>query len=154
MYSIPSPSPSVENSNYWGESLLEIIRQNFAVFKCLLTMPCNVLPLHLKQTFPPIIWIFTEGKADGIKSRLPYFRVWFPRKLFFFEFNLKYVLWPFVTVHTGTETIQEWKLFAEIRYLLKNFYFNIEFWWIQKWIKIFIRLQKDFVPHCEHIAQF
>ena len=31
-------------------------------------MPSNVLPLSLKQTFPPIIWIFTEG--DGIKSRL------------------------------------------------------------------------------------
>ena len=38
------------------------------VFKRLLTMPSNVLPLHLKQTFPPIIWIFTEG--DGIESRL------------------------------------------------------------------------------------
>ena len=35
-------------------------------------MPSNVLPLHLKQTFPPIIWIFTEGEGDeGIKSRLP-----------------------------------------------------------------------------------
>ena len=40
------------------------------VYKSLLTMPSNVLPLHLKQTFPPIIWIFTEG--DGIKSRLPF----------------------------------------------------------------------------------
>ena len=30
----------------------------------------NVLPLRLKQTFPPKIWIFTEG--DGIKSRLPF----------------------------------------------------------------------------------
>ena len=30
----------------------------------------NVLPLHLKQTFPPTIWIFTEG--DGIKSSLPF----------------------------------------------------------------------------------
>ena len=40
------------------------------VFKSLLTTPSNVLPLHLKQTFPPIIWIFTEG--DGIKSRLPF----------------------------------------------------------------------------------
>ena len=39
------------------------------VFKSLLTTPSNVLPLHLKQTFPPIIWIFTEG--DRIKSRLP-----------------------------------------------------------------------------------
>ena len=42
------------------------------VFKSLLTTPSNVLPLHLKQTFPPIIWIFTEGEGDGIKSRLPF----------------------------------------------------------------------------------
>ena len=42
------------------------------VFKSLLTMPSNVLLLHLKQTFPPIIWIFTEGKGDGIISRLPF----------------------------------------------------------------------------------
>ena len=40
------------------------------VFKSLLTRPCNVLPLHLKQTFPFMIWIFTEGEGDGIKSRL------------------------------------------------------------------------------------
>ena len=30
----------------------------------------NVLPLHLKQTFLTIIWIFTEVEEDGIKSRL------------------------------------------------------------------------------------
>ena len=24
------------------------------------------------QTFPPIIWIFTEGEGDGIESRLPF----------------------------------------------------------------------------------
>ena len=41
-------------------------------FKSLLTTPSNVLPLHLKQTFPPMIWIFTEGESDGIESRLPY----------------------------------------------------------------------------------
>ena len=34
-------------------------------------MPSNVLPLHLMQTFPPIIWIFTEGLGGGIESRLP-----------------------------------------------------------------------------------
>ena len=33
-------------------------------------MPSNVLPLPLKQIFPPKIWIFTEG--DGIESRLPF----------------------------------------------------------------------------------
>ena len=37
-----------------------------------MTTPSNVLPLHLKQTFLPIIWIFTEGKGDGIKFRLPF----------------------------------------------------------------------------------
>ena len=34
--------------------------------KSLLTTPSNVLPLHRKQTFPPIIWIFTEGEGDGM----------------------------------------------------------------------------------------
>ena len=32
----------------------------------------GILPLHLKQTFPPVIWIFTEGGGDGIESRLPF----------------------------------------------------------------------------------
>ena len=35
----------------------------------MLTSPSNVLPLHLKQTFLPIIWIFTESEGNGIKSR-------------------------------------------------------------------------------------
>ena len=42
------------------------------VFKSLLTMPSNFLPLHLNQTFLPIIWIFAEGEGDGIQSRLPF----------------------------------------------------------------------------------
>ena len=41
-------------------------------FKSLLIMPSNVFPLHLMQTFPLIIWIFTEGEGDGIESRLPF----------------------------------------------------------------------------------
>ena len=32
--------------------------------------------VHLKQTFPPIFFIFTEGEGDEIESRLPF-------KLFF-----------------------------------------------------------------------
>ena len=43
-------------------------------------MPSNVLPLNLKQTFPPIIWIFNEGEGDGIESNLP-FKI-FPTLLF------------------------------------------------------------------------
>ena len=42
-------------------------------------MPSNVLPLHLKQTFVPIIWIFTEGMGSNpgylIKSFLIYLAV-------------------------------------------------------------------------------
>ena len=45
---------------------------NFFVFKSLLTMPSNVLPLRLKQTSPPIILIFIEGEGDGIESKLPF----------------------------------------------------------------------------------
>ena len=37
-------------------------------------MPSNVLPFRLKQTFPLMIWIFTEG--DEIESRLP-FKIFF-----------------------------------------------------------------------------
>ena len=47
-----------ENSNYWQESLLDVIRQSIAG--------------DVEQTFPPIIWIFTEGEGDGIESRLPF----------------------------------------------------------------------------------
>ena len=39
-------------------------------------MPSNVLPLRLKQTFQPIVWIFTEGESDEIESRLP-FKIFF-----------------------------------------------------------------------------
>ena len=42
------------------------------LFKSLLTTPSNVLPLHHKQTIPPIILIFTESEGDGIKTRLPF----------------------------------------------------------------------------------
>ena len=35
-------------------------------------MPSNVLPYYLKQTFPPLIWIFIEGEGDGIESIQPF----------------------------------------------------------------------------------
>ena len=38
--------------------MLGIVNKLFT-FKSLLTTPSNVLPLHLKQTFPPIIWEFS-----------------------------------------------------------------------------------------------
>ena len=51
------------------------------VFKILWTAPSNVLLLHLKQTFPPIVWIFTDGEGDGIESRLS------SHFFFYFELN-------------------------------------------------------------------
>ena len=54
-----------------GKTLLVIVNNHLKT-KSLLTSPRNVLPLHLKQTFPPIIWIFTEGEGHGIESRLPF----------------------------------------------------------------------------------
>ena len=59
---IPSPSPSVKIQimggkvcfKFLGKTLLGFVNKLF-VFKSLLTTLSNVLPLHLKQTFPPII---------------------------------------------------------------------------------------------------
>ena len=48
----------------------EVVAPGVYVIKIQIQAVCNVLTLHLKQTFPPIIWIFTEGGVDGITSRL------------------------------------------------------------------------------------
>ena len=64
-----------ENSNYWRESLLEVKGKTLLgdvnklfVPKSLMTTSSNVLPLHLEQTFPSVILIFTEGEVDGIQA--------------------------------------------------------------------------------------
>ena len=57
MKGVKAKDCSVLSTNFWLQNLF-------------LTMASNVLPLRLKQTFPPIIWIFTEG--DKIESRLPF----------------------------------------------------------------------------------
>jgi hypothetical protein len=51
--------------------LLGVVNKLF-VFISLLKTPSSVLPSHIKQTFPPIIWIFNEALGDGIQSRLPF----------------------------------------------------------------------------------
>ena len=53
-----------------GRTFLGVANKLFD-FKSLLTRPSNVLPQHVKQTFPPIVGIFTEDEGDEIKSRLP-----------------------------------------------------------------------------------
>ena len=75
--SIPLPSPSVKIQimgekvclRCKGKTLLGFVNK-LLKRKSLLTSPSNVLPYCLKQTFLPIISIFTEGKGDGIKSML------------------------------------------------------------------------------------
>ena len=56
------PSPSVKIQIIGGKvclrckdkTLLGVVNKLLKT-KCLLTTPSNVLPLHLKQTFPPIV---------------------------------------------------------------------------------------------------
>ena len=75
--SIPSPSPLVKiqiiGRKIWlmckGKTLLGVVNILLET-KRLLTTPGNVLLLHLKQTFLPIIWIFTEIEGDEMESRL------------------------------------------------------------------------------------
>ena len=74
--SIPSPSPSVKIQIMGGkiclrgkgETLLGAVNKLLKT-KSLLITPKNVLLLHLKQTFTPIILIFTDGEGDGIDNR-------------------------------------------------------------------------------------
>ena len=78
-------------------------------FKSLLTTPTNVLPLHLKQTFPPIIWIFNEGEGDGIKFRLPFkifstlSKVWFEKNWLVIQIDFWQVFSKLRQVHSCLE---------------------------------------------------
>ena len=76
---IPSPSPSVKIQimggkvclRCKGKTLLGVVNKLLKT-KSLFTKPSNVLPLHLKQTFPFIIWVFVEVEGDVSKSRIPF----------------------------------------------------------------------------------
>ena len=64
-----------ENSNYGrerckGKMMVDVVSK-FEYKKFVVSS--NVLLLRLKQTFPPIFWIFTEG--DEIESRLCTFKI-------------------------------------------------------------------------------
>ena len=67
---IPLPLPSVKIQIIGGKVYLQNIagwyQQTFCFQKF---VPGNVLPLHLNQTFPPVIW---KGESEWIKSRLPF----------------------------------------------------------------------------------
>ena len=93
---------------------------NFFVFKILLTTPSSVLPLHIKQTFPPIIWIFTEGEGDGIKSRLP-FKIFSTLKIILYVTNWRMIFG--IQVH-----VLHWRNFywnSSINHI-KRFFFDLK----------------------------
>ena len=52
-----------------GKTLVGVVK-TFLRTKSLLTSLSNVLPDYLKQIFPPMIWIFTQGEEDEIVSNL------------------------------------------------------------------------------------
>ena len=77
--SIPSPSPSVQIQIRGGKVCLRRkgktllgIETNFLYSKVCWQRPAMFCLYTLKQTFPPLIWIFTEGEGDGIESRIPF----------------------------------------------------------------------------------
>ena len=80
------------------------------VFNSIVTMPSNVLPFHLKQTFPPLIWIFTEDEGDEIESRLPF-------KIFSTLTHTVFFKW-------ATKA----KLFQVSIFLINQFHFLKSFW--------------------------
>ena len=87
------------------------------VFKSLLTIPSNVWPLQLKQTFPPIIWIFIEGEGDGIESRL-YFKIFSTLRIYLLDATIFFSLCPtFWTKWKETHTKIE---FPRNNFLSKN----------------------------------
>ena len=52
-----------------GKTLLGVVNKLLRT-KSFLTLPINVLPYHLKQSFLPKIWIFNQDEEDEIKSKL------------------------------------------------------------------------------------
>ena len=73
------------------------------VFLSLLTTSSNFWPLHLKQTFLPIIWIFNEGEDDGTESRLPFEIFEKNADSFFLMWVLKF--WKYFNTSTKTRTL-------------------------------------------------
>ena len=69
--SISSPSRSHKHLCFFRQNIAGHC-QHTVCPKSLLTAPSNVLPLHPKPIFPPIIWSFTEDGGDSIEFRLPF----------------------------------------------------------------------------------
>ena len=100
------------------------------VSKSLLTRHSNVLPLYLKQTFPPIIWIFTEGEGDGIESRLPF-------KFFYTLWNFPFRWYTWLYSLEGASGFQSNYFHLVIIYISK--------YWILNGLNISWHIQSNFL---------
>ena len=78
MWVLGFPNHECQKSCCLGPTIFEIPYMTFCL--SFLTMSSNVLPLNLKQTFPPIIWIFTEGEGDGMESGQSFKKFYFTAK--------------------------------------------------------------------------
>ena len=79
------------------------------------------LPLYLEQIFPPVIWIFTEGEGDGIKSRLP-FKIFSTLTKWF---NYSWIMFFFRQVHNDYKNGRQ-NRFDQIK---KIFYYKSNLIW-------------------------
>ena len=106
-------------------------------------MPSNVLPLHLKQTFPPIIWIFTEGEVGGMESRLPFKIFSTLDNLFiyrsFWHKNLHFFIWWITTFVVLPKLLTKWQVpsatflwyvFKSIYHVLSTYLSFRKYYWI------------------------
>ena len=75
---IPSPSPSVKIQimggkvclRCKGETLLGKVNKILKAKFVDITQQC--FAYYLQQTFPPMIWIFTQGEEDEIETKLSF----------------------------------------------------------------------------------
>ena len=86
----------------WGNKAKHcwVMSTNFFFSKSLLTMPSNGLSLHLKETFPPIILIFTEGYL--LKSFI----------LYKFQFSKNFEQWE--------QVLQAWLAYLSFFFVKNN----------------------------------
>ena len=91
--SIPSPSVKIHimgRKGVMAKHCWNVVNKLLNTKSLLTIIPSNVLSLCLKRTFPPIIWIFTEGESDMIESRL-LFKIFFTLLVRYVANNSKFL---------------------------------------------------------------
>ena len=106
----------------------------FFILKSLLTTFSNVLPVHLKQTFLPIIWIFTQGEEHEIESNLV------------LKSFLLYLLICCKLLYLGSQFVNGFCLSDELRAYCCNIYTVIHHllpvFALRNWIQVCVKVLK------------